>query len=170
MSDDFDLFGFLEGRTFPEDSVKVYTDEKVAYSARDLINEYKELSEVKNPTTAQKSRLKEIEKEREEIRAKAEETAVRFHLRGVPNHVIKELTDDDTKGIDFLRLIGAVVVATESPDGKRTDVSYSRADVERLRDLLPAPSFSRLHASVLELVVASAAFEEGADAGFFPNS
>ena len=164
MAEPFDLFGFLEARTFPSEDVKVYTNEQLALEAVPLLNERKQLlaKDAKASTVTIDKKLKKIETD-------AEASVVTFHLRGIPQHVIDEAYKaDDDKGQN--RVLSAMLVGVTGPDGTTNTEVLDPDAIERLYGTLPTQGAHSLTKAVGRLLVASLAFDAMADAGFLAKS
>lgn len=160
----FDLFGFLEARTFPTEDVTVLTNEQLGLEAGPLVAEREAL--LKKDSLADVS---DIDKKLKAIEKKAQESALVFHLRGVPQVIIDEcFKPNDDKG--SLRVLASMLTGVTGPDGTDSDQVFAFEDVERLYGVLPPQGAKTLTAAVSRLLVASLAFDGMADAGFLAKS
>ena len=164
MSEQFDLFGFLEARSFPTEDVMVYTNEQAAQKAVPLVEE-----RVKRLKKDENADVSEIDAQLEEIQKEASESAITFHLRGVPQHVIDEAyAIDDNKGAT--RVLAAMLTGVTGPTGETDSKAYGQEDIERLYGVLPPQGANTITKAVGRMVVASLAFDAMADAGFLAKS
>lgn len=164
MSEAFDLFGFLEARTFPTEDVTVYTNEQAALNALPILEERTKI--LKKDKDADVS---EFDAQLKALEAEAGLSALTFHLRGVPQNVIDaayEPKDDEGHN----RVLAAMLLGVTGPDGNRSDQSYSPDDVKRLYGVLPPQGANTITNAVARLLVASLAFDGMADAGFLAKS
>lgn len=165
----FDVFGFLEGRTFPEDTVKLYIDEESALEAYKLSEERDLLTD----SAADKKRDKEIETRLKGLAEKVDGTALIAHLRGTHSGVISDVMsgkgDKDSEETNN-KLIALFLYKVVDPSGNEDERDYTAEDIVRLRRLLPAQSWVMINEATHKMIVASMAFDQMADAGFFPKS
>jgi hypothetical protein len=160
----FDLFGFLEARTFPSEDVTVLTNEQLALEAAPLVAERQ--AALKKDKDADVSA---IDKKLKKIETEAKKSALTFHLRGIPQTLIDEaFATTDEKG--SLRVLAAMLIGVTGPDGTDSDQVFKFEDVERLYGLLPPQGAKTLTEAVSRLLVASLAFDGMADAGFLAKS
>src|SRR6478735_3672486 len=160
----FDLFGFLEARTFPTENVTILTNEQLGLEATPLVRERKALL-AKNKDAD----VSAIDKKLKVIEKKAAESALTFHLRGVPQYVIDDaFAAKDDKG--SLRVLAGMLTGVTGPGGTDSDQVFAFEDVERLYGLLPPQGAKTLTEAVSRLLVASLAFDGMTDAGFLAKS
>src|SRR6478752_5231687 len=118
----FDLFGFLEARTFPTEDVTILTNEQVALEAAPLVQE--RAATLKKDKDANVSA---IDKKLKALEKTAKESALTFHLRGVPQHVIDAaFSGSDDKG--SLRVLAAMLTGVTGPDGTDSDQVFAFED------------------------------------------
>lgn len=154
---DFNAIEFLKGRSFPTTDVTLYVDDSDSL----------ELGAILSKETLSKADEKRVK----EIASKAEENALTMTLRGVPHDQIKAIFDNDSLSDQdtSVHLVAATLVAMRTSGGSE-EREYSVADVEEIFAYLPIQSTQELVQAVNALVVSSLAFDQAADAGFFPKS
>ena len=165
----FDVFGFLEGRTFPEDSVELFVDEVSALEANKLLNEKELLTE----SADDKKRVKAIDSRLQELASSVKGSALTAHLRGTHAGTVSEIIrgeGDKDSSVTNTKLIALFLYKVVDPNGNEDEREFTAEDVGRLRKLLPAQSWGALNDATHEMVVASLAFDRMADSGFFPKS
>ena len=160
----FDLFGFLTERTFPTEDVVVYTNEQLGLEAAPLVAERAKRIEKRSDAD-----VSDIDQKLKKIEADARKSAIIFHLRGVPQHVIDEAyKPQDQKG--GARILAAMIQSTTGPDGSEDHTVHDLDSIDKLFGILPAQAQKTLTAASSRLILASLAFDGIADAGFLAKS
>lgn len=174
----FDLFGFLDGRAYPEDDVVVYTDEQSAYEVGENNQKIEDIRiSLKNTgiTDAERKRreksIKDLEKANEGLGEKIKSTRLVFHMRGLPPEIINELSEKHNDSMDgTLEIMGAMIQWVTDAEGRRDSRLYDLDAVKALRGKIPPSSFLKMIEKTNSLLMASLAFNEMTDEGFLAKS
>lgn len=155
----FDLMGHLSGRTYPEDSIKVYLDEGAMYQLEQL--------EDRANLEKDSSKVNDIDEQKKALVETLEETALTFHLRGIPEEVkdaIQVQADADENKDDELFLDVAAVEAhilyIEDSQGARAE-GFNFEAIKSLMKAMPGTERARLTSKVVDLSYSSISYERG---------
>lgn len=117
----FNIMDHLAGRSYPEKTVKVFFDERNMRRVVEL--------DLEADSTVDQARVVELEKEIAELRGIVEQTALTFHLRGIPQDVkdalakkAAEIEDEKERGQfqDVSALEASTVEVTNHAGDKAT--------------------------------------------------
>lgn len=169
--DTFDVFGVLEGRSFPTDEVTVVTNPAALYEIvrlENLIADSMDGDEV-NALDEQIAALKE----------RARDSALTFHLRGFPYSVVEDIENaiqEENPDLDLSegpgavmansRYVAASIVKVVKADGSEDTRNWTASDVDRLRGSLYPDQFEQILDTVQRLSFSSAYFESAVSADF----
>lgn len=170
----FDLVATIKGRSFPEDSVTVYTDVESAYELNKI---NKELQATTDP-----DELEALDKKAKELSEVVLKSKLVFHMRGIDQRqvevierqarrIAKEDNLEDEWSIYYLcGLIGACIVKVEDHEGNIDTPNLNIKEMQDLRGSLPAEVWNVLVSSMQQLTLATGYFKGLTDAGFLPKS
>lgn len=159
----FDLFEFVSGQSYPEDTVQVYTDRATVYKIDKLE------TEISNEVDSEKSN--ELDAQIKALVEKVRETSLTFHLRGIPTPVVIDVekkvdakfgegSEDPERHIDkFNELIALHIQYVSRPDGSKDLRTWDRESVEKLFETLPAGQAAKLLDATVELSIRAREFE-----------
>lgn len=159
----FDILDHIAGRTFPDDTVPVYFDEK---SAREI-----EKLEAAANLEKDGEKVAEYEKQIEGLKEQVEKTALTFHMQGFPEKVKDALLKDtnakfpDAKGddeerneymnVEAIRLATVKITNAKGEEAKLPDFDQMQA----IYTALPTSQKNLLVQKVTELSYQSTEFE-----------
>ena len=154
--DTFDLFDYIDGRTYPETVIPVYLDHKAAYEAHKI---EQEIARTISPDEV--NRL--VEKKNALIQA-AQNSRLDFHMRGVPSDIVADVntevegfTDEKVRRVHKLLLLH--IVRIENAEGEAVSLPKDEDDVKRLLDKIPTEGATRLIDALNDLTLKAAYYE-----------
>lgn len=153
----FDILEHLSGRTYPEETVKVYFDE-------DAMRKVAELEEAINNSLDQDV-VVSLEKEQAKLREKAEKTALTFHLRGIPYEVKKGISDkadliEDKEERELFQDIAALEASTiKVVNAEGATANFDHDSLEKIVKALPNHEAGVLLSAVVKLSYETVIFE-----------
>ena len=173
----FSLADAIKGRAFPEASVDVYID---AASAFEFAKLKKHAESIEAATPEHDEALVKME----ELSEKIKESTVTFHMRGVGQGKVEEISDkaqelypqvegkEDPAWIKYYlcALIASNIVKVTDKEGNEDSSEFTVEDVMQLRDSMPIDSWEILIDTMQKLTLASSYFDAVTDAGFLPKS
>ena len=160
----FDVLDFVQGRSYPKDTVNVYTDAGAVYEIAKLETEIS--NELDSDVV---DRLDGMVRE---LKAQVRATSLTFHLRGLPSPIITDVNNQtDAKhgvGADtpekanhrLMTLLALSIVEVEKPDGTKDSRDWDFEAVEKLTNGLPTYSANKLLETMVELTLKSRSFED----------
>ena len=173
----FSLADAIKGRAFPEASVDVYLDAASAYEFSKVQQEAKAMEAGNDEHDAALLKM-------EELSQKIKDSVVTFHMRGVGQGKVEEITakaqelypqvegKEDPAWIKYYlcALIGSNIVKVSDKEGNEDSSEFTPEDVMQLRDSMPIDSWEILIDTMQKLTLASSYFDAVTDAGFLPKS
>lgn len=169
MSETFDFMGFINGTSYPEDTVTLYTDGKRVARLAELTAR---LQGVEEDGTPIKSLTQEIltqtEAEIADLKAELPKTSLVFQLRGMPFAIASKIYDlgaEETKEEDVLELISKTIVGVTNGAGATSTVPTAE-QLKALSETINPAEFRKLIDATIKLNYAALSYEEEIDAGF----
>ena len=159
----FDLFEFVSGQSYPEELVPVYVDRKSVYEIDKL--------EAEIADEVDSDKANELDARIKVLNETVRETALTFHLRGIPSPVViavekkidakfgEESEDPERFMEKFNELIALHIQYVSRPDGSKDERSWDRESVAKLFETLPAGQAAKLLDATVELSIRARAFE-----------
>ena len=168
----FSVLDAIQGRSYPEDKVTVYTDLASLYL---LTNLEKEQASAKDGDAAN-----EFNDAIAELREKIKASGLTFHLRGFSTGVTQSINDEARakfgedesldKGEAFVwrmnKFVAESIIRVENADGELDETRWKVEDVDKLRVYLPDDEWDRLLHLTLNLSFASWEFDQAVNADF----
>lgn len=148
----FDVLSVVKGREYPTDDVTIFVDHSSAHKAAIL--------ERRINDSVESEGLGELEAQRNELLAKVKASALKFHLKGLP----QEVRDAINKKVDAefgegdssressvkrgLLLLAAHITSVENAEGAKDNRVWTPEDLQAFADSVPGESFSKFQAAV----------------------
>ena len=159
----FDLFEFIEGRSYPSEDVTVYTD---AAGVFDL-----EKIEEKIANTTDPDEVDRLDAETLAIKERIRESALTFHLRGVPGPILKDVDSkveakfdnpesNEASAFRMGSTLALQITGVTRADGATDTRVWDSETSERVIASLPPGEGVKLLRSVIELSLKSRSFED----------
>lgn len=176
MSDtdkEFDLLGFVQGRSRAKDSITLYMDEDAANEA----SKHLKLDSKGKPIAV----IKDHEDEYKAAKERLDASGVTIHLEGASEGRVQELRDEfgikgdgnDDKD-NYESWVVAVLIEqykkTVSANGQETEKALTSEQWFEFKKAAPRTQWRNLLEKVVELVYVSAMIDENTDAGFLVDS
>lgn len=175
----FSLIDAIKGKSFPEQEVIVFLDDKAAL-------ELMKLNDKMNRETDPEL-LKGLEDEAVKLAQAIKESSLRFRMRGVAQKAIEAVMEkcneryevkkgeDGTKNSLWLRdyitiLVGMNVVSVTNSSGQVDEGPFDEEAVEEIRQSISATEWGKLVETMQKLTLAGGYFEQLTDAGFLQKS
>lgn len=170
----FSLADAIKGRSLPEKSVDIYTDEVSAHALYEL-----------NKTMDKAALDADIEKygilqdEAIELAERVSKSKLTFNMIGLSQVVVDEIGDtvkgENTEDLSWSKnyicsLIAASIKSVEDAEGNIDDSKITLEDATNLYMNLPRESWARLVEAVEQLTLATGIFKGITDAGFLQKS
>lgn len=165
----FNTLEFIGGGNYPTEDVTVYTDQAAAYKISQLESE---LAAAGNDPESAEIVIRDIN----ELKAKIKDSALVFHMRGVPQYILGEIAkkveaevEDETERRDKVTAerLAAHIVSVTNAKGQTDTRVWDAESMDVLDRYLPAESMRRLAEAMIRLSFKSTYFEEaGLDADF----
>ena len=160
----FDLFAFVEGQGYPEDSVRVYTDQKSVYEIGKLETE---MSNEKDS-----DRVDALDVSVKALTEKVRDSSLVFNLRGVPTPIVldvekkmdakygEESDDNRERHIERMsELVALSILDVENHEGAKDTRKWDKETIEKLFETLPNGQGAKLIDAVIELTLRARTFE-----------
>lgn len=167
----FDLAEVLAGRSYPEDTVDVYFDEKLGHTINKLNEAISESDRRGDGSTAE-----ELQKDLDALLKDVEDAKYTFHLKGVPEHVKKAILrevrekypvkrnpfgmpEEDLDADELLtrKFWATYILKVTDPAGRESLMSEELA--QKLQDQAPKSALKAINACIDSL-------SEGSERGF----
>lgn len=174
----FNLAQVVKGRGYPEKTIEVYTDAKVAYDIYELNEKLQRLS-----NSGFDEEYAVLEKEMQGLGDQLLKSKLTFHMRGISQEGIDALTNDagrkfpdkEESAIEWHKyyicaLVAANIYKVEDADGNIDERIFTVDDVMELYENLPAEAWSSLVRTMEQLTLATGIFKGITDAGFLQKS
>jgi len=176
----FNLSEVIKGRGYPQKDVTIYTDVDSAFK---LIELEKKMSAITDLKSAED--FKALEAEANALAEKVQASRLIFSMRGVSQGVVEaveakasELYPDNEDGereTDWYKyymssLIAHNIVRVTDANGNVDERVFTYEDLEGVRAMIPADSWSILVTTMQQLTLAGGFFKGLTDAGFLPKS
>ena len=176
----FSLADAIKGRAFPEKSVDVYLDAATALELEELNAELQYLADTGNLEAHE-----ELSKKAEQLRAKILESKLTFHMRGIGQAQVEEITEttnklypqteEETSDPSWIRyylsaLVASNIVRVTDAEGNEDTSAFTPEEIIELRGIMPVDSWEVLIETMQKLTLASSYFDAITDAGFLPKS
>lgn len=175
----FSLIDAIKGKSFPEQEVIVFLDDKAAL---DLMKLNDKMNRETDPEL-----LKALEDEAVELAKAIKESSLHFRMRGVPQKAIEAVMDkcneryeikkgeDGTKNSLWLRdyitiLVGMNIVSVTNSSNQVDEGPFDEEAVEEIRQSISATEWGKLVETMQKLTLAGGYFEQLTDAGFLQKS
>lgn len=175
----FSLIDAIKGKSFPEQEVIVFLDDKAAL---DLMKLNDKMNRETDPEL-----LKALEDEALELAKAIKESSLHFRMRGVPQKAIEAVMDkcneryeikkgeDGTKNSLWLRdyitiLVGMNIVSVTNSSNQVDEGPFDEEAVEEIRQSISATEWGKLVETMQKLTLAGGYFEQLTDAGFLQKS
>jgi hypothetical protein len=176
----FNLADAIKGRAFPEKSVDVYLDAASAMKLEELNVELQYLADVNNVEEYEK-----LNKQAQALRDEILESKLTFHMRGVGQSKVEEITEtankmhprteetsDDPAWVRYYlsALVASNIVKVTDAEGNEDTSEFTPDDLIELRGIMPVDSWEVLIETMQKLTLATSYFDAITDAGFLPKS
>jgi hypothetical protein len=174
----FNLAEVVKGRGYPEKTIEVYTDAKVAYDIHELNEKLQRLS-----NSGFDEEYIELEKEMKNLGAALMKSKLTFFMRGISQEGIDALTNDagrkfpdkDEAALEWHKyyvcaLVAANIYKVEDSEGNIDERQFTVEDSMELYENLPAEAWGALVRTMEQLTLATGIFKGITDAGFLPKS
>ena len=175
----FSLIDAIKGKSFPEQEVIVFLDDKAAL---DLMKLNDKMNRETDPEL-----LKALEDEAVELAKAIKESSLHFRMRGVSQKAIEAVMDkcneryevkkgeDGTKNSLWLRdyitiLVGMNIVSVTNSSNQVDEGPFDEEAVEEIRQSISATEWGKLVETMQKLTLAGGYFEQLTDAGFLQKS
>lgn len=145
----FSLMDAIRGRTYPEDSVTVYTDVAALYRLG-ILNLRADSAKTDEETVALEAEIAEVSKE-------IERSGLTFHMRGFDLRTAENIrtselgadfagdpTDEQSEHVEAASIAMATQFVTDV-DGNHASAAPSRDDILVMKRILPSPEFQKLN-------------------------
>jgi hypothetical protein len=173
----FSLSDAIKNRAYPEKAVDIYIDGASAFELAAITDAMKDI----DPALPEHEHLN---KEAEALSKKIMDSRLTFHMRGVGQGTVEEITKqanekfgtgDEAQEGDWIRfylcaLIASNVVKISDVEGNEDESVFTTDDIMDLRDAIPVDSWEILIDTMQKLTLASSYFDAATDAGFLPKS
>lgn len=166
----FSVLDAAKGKSYPQDTVTVYTDTAAAYEAYKL--------EKRINASVDSDEVDALALEQKALRDKVKASAKTFLLRGISKGLIKRINEeaeikfqaelDDRKQnvwANFSYLAAHIISVTDA-DGAVDERKWSFEDVDTLQDELDDSEFQKIMGLMLELTFATDLFDASVTADF----
>lgn len=167
MSASFNVIDTIQGRSYPTETVKVYLDEASVY----------ELDKLNQKMSVEKDTKKysALEKQADELVKQIEESALTFHLQGIPPAATQELYDRYDKqelSAEELhdQLLAACLQKVVRADGAIDERKFTIEQTADFRKFIPPTEMGRIAKTINQVVTNTAIFENTVNAGFLHKS
>lgn len=168
----FSVLDAIKGRSYPSDSVTVYTDVESLY---ELARLEKQIADAPDGESANA-----LEPQVEDLKDKIKKSALTFELRGfsfgVWDSIDKEaqamfgndadISEGEAKSWRKHRYIAESIIRVTNADGAVDESRWGIEDVKNLEALLPMSEFSKLEAMTSFLSMASLEFDQAVTPDF----
>ena len=174
----FNLAEVVKGRGYPEKTIEVYTDAKVAYDIHELNEKLQRLS-----NSGFDEEYIELEKEMKTLGSTLMKSKLTFFMRGISQEGIDALTNDagrkfpdkDESTLEWHKyyvcaLVAANIYKVEDSEGNIDERQFTVEDCMELYENLPAEAWGTLVRTMEQLTLATGIFKGITDAGFLPKS
>jgi hypothetical protein len=177
----FDITEFAKGRAYPQDVVTAYLDVDSAYELNKLN------TQINNALPGED--ISGLESKAQELASKIIKSKIVFHMRGVNQSVIEDITNkcnkdypsdtdafgNETPNPDWVRvwtcsLVAANLIKVENANGEMDERAFTADDVDEFRKYLPKEIWDLITEKMQQLTLAGAYFKGLTDAGFLPKS
>lgn len=160
----FDLFDFMSGAAYPEESISVYTDRASVY-ARDKIE-----TQISNERDSAK--VDELAAQSAELSDKIRSTSITFTLRGLPSPIVEEVEkkvgakfgidgdNEERAKFRMMELIALHIVQVTRADGAKDERTWDAETTERLMTTFDPSQRDKLITGVMELTLKAREFED----------
>lgn len=162
MSETFDLTAFIDGSSYPQKTVTVYTNVAALTKAQ-------ELDERINDTVTSEEAAK-LEAKLEATRADIEKSGLVFTLQGMPFRMAQKVADifneeEPATGEQVKDLVEKTILEVHDSKGAKSS-RPNRDMVDTFEERFSPAEFNKLLSGVLEVNFSAATYEAGVDAGF----
>lgn len=162
----FDIFAFVEGQGYPEDTVRVYTDQKSVYEIDKL--------EAAIADELDQDRVDELASEVEALTEKVRESSLVFSLRGIPTPVLLDVEKrldakygeqgegevNRERHINRMsELVALSILHVENNDGAKDTRQWDKDTMQKLFETLPNGQGAKLIDAAIELTLRARTFE-----------
>lgn len=176
----FNLADAIKGRAFPEKSVDVYLDAASAMKLEEVNHELQYLADINNVDD-----YTEVSKTAELLKEKILESKLTFHMRGIGQAKVEEITEEADKLFprteataedpSWVRyylsaLVASNIVKVTDAEGNEDSSEFTPEDLIELRGIMPIDSWEVLIETMQKLTLATSYFDAITDAGFLPKS
>lgn len=162
MSETFDLTAFIDGSSYPQKTVTVYTNVAALTKAQELDAQ---IDEATDSETAAK-----LEAELTEVRADIEKSALVFTLQGMPFRLAQKVADifneeEPASSEQIKDLIEKTILEVHDAKGAKAS-RPSREMVDTFEQRFSPAEFNKLLGGAVEVNFSAATYEAEVDAGF----
>lgn len=173
----FNLVDAIKGRSYPEDSIRVYLDEEAAYLLHQTENELSGLSKSQDQDAEGfRELLDDKQRQADEYRERLLATSLKFTLRGRDRVVYdriqaqseKDHPDDDRARAlaENCGVMAASILSVENAEGAVDEHEFTAEEVESLYEIMPRNEWLRLLELLYSLTFANSYFDQAVNAGF----
>lgn len=160
----FDLFDFISGVAYPEDSVRVYTDRKSVYDLDKL--------ETAISNERDSARADELDAEAAALKESIRSSSLTFHLKGLPAPVVQDVDKrvdakygetgpvNERNQYRVAELLALHITSVEKADGAKDERAWDADAASLILNSLPDSQAGKLINGVVELTLKSHQFEE----------
>lgn len=164
MSETFDLMAFIEGSSYPQKTVTLYTDVAAMQHVDDVVG--------KIAASTADDNLTELEDELAAAKLEVEKSALNFELLGMPFMIAREIADifaeseeDKATEDQLFELIEKSIQKVTNASGATTSLPNVEG-LKQIRKLVSPLEFQKLINGTVEVCFAAAEYEADIDAGF----
>lgn len=179
MSNDFDIFDFMDSRAYPKADIPLIIDEQAGYELLRLQEKVDALKKRANTVTgkdriALTEEIETLKAQQKEIAEGAKKSALVVTLQGVSQERMRAVFSDNGKSPEtdeldvesVTGLLAIMLVRITMPTGKVDERAWDEESVKRFIQKLPPQSQARLFEETTKLIMASLAFDKESDTGF----
>lgn len=175
----FNLIDAVQGKAYPEDSVRIFLDEEAAYELTQVNAQLEELSRIKDRDESTIELYNVTEALAQELKDRLIASSLKFTLRGRGHKVYDEIADrtarefadvedDSERGVvENIRIIAASTVSVENGEGAIDgDREFTEEDITPVYELASPGEWKRLLDLMMALAFANTYFDKAVRAGF----
>lgn len=172
MSETFDLMAFVNGSSYPQSTVTVYTDVAALKANADIQARIEPLDEDGLPVQSRMLKGAELKKalaEQRDIQETIKQSGINFALQGMPFRMAQEIADifsaDGATHDQLIKLIATSITGVTDAHGAVATVPNDKG-LEELHKRFSPSEFQKLLNAAIEINFTAAQYEADTDAGF----